>query len=71
LFFGPDGESGPERQVREAKAKAICRHCPVTWQCASYAVRQPEKWGVWGAAGEAERATMRRNYLRHLKGYAA
>jgi hypothetical protein len=27
LFFGPDGETEPERRIREAKAKAICASC--------------------------------------------
>ena len=29
LFFGPDGERQPERDIRERKAKAICASCPV------------------------------------------
>lgn len=34
LFFGPDGEPRPEREIREAKAKAVCASCPV----------QPNAW---------------------------
>jgi WhiB family redox-sensing transcriptional regulator len=71
LFFGPEDESGTERQAREAGAKAVCRPCPVKWQCGQYAVTAPEKWGTWGGIGEAERATVRRNYLRRQNGYAA
>ena len=29
LFFGPDGERQPEREIRERKAKAMCASCPV------------------------------------------
>ena len=29
LFFGPDGERQPERDIRERKAKEICAACPV------------------------------------------
>ena len=29
LFFGPDGERQPEREVRERRAKAVCASCPV------------------------------------------
>ena len=28
LFFGPDGERQPEREIRERKAKAVCASLP-------------------------------------------
>ena len=28
LFFGPDGERQPERDIRERKAKALCASLP-------------------------------------------
>jgi WhiB family redox-sensing transcriptional regulator len=70
VFFGPDGESGAERQAREAKARRVCAPCPVRRECLSFAVTTPQKAGYWGGTGEVERARIRRNYLRHLKGYA-
>jgi len=33
LFFGPDHEAPSEREIREAKAKAVCKVCPVRVQC--------------------------------------
>ena len=30
-FFHPDGERGPARARREAKAKEVCQHCPVLY----------------------------------------
>ena len=39
LFFGPDDEAWPEREIREAKAKAVCQLCPVHVQCLDYALR--------------------------------
>ena len=48
LFFGPDGERQPEREVRERKAKAVCAACPVRAECLTYAVSRPEKYGTWG-----------------------
>jgi WhiB family redox-sensing transcriptional regulator len=48
LFFGPDGERQPEREIRERKAKAVCAACPVRAECLTYAVSRPEKYGTWG-----------------------
>ena len=42
LFFGPDGERQPEREVRERKAKTVCAACPVQAECLTYAVSRPE-----------------------------
>jgi WhiB family redox-sensing transcriptional regulator len=64
LFFGPDGERQPERDIREAKAKAICDRCPVRDQCLDYAVGRPEKYGLWAGLGEDERASERRRRMR-------
>jgi WhiB family redox-sensing transcriptional regulator len=64
LFFGPDGERQPEREIRERKAKAVCAACPVRIQCLDYAVSRPEKYGVWGGMNEDERASERRRRMR-------
>lgn len=55
--------------MREANAKAICAGCPVRRPCGQFAVVNGIKWGTWGGFSEAERARIRRNYLRHLRGY--
>jgi len=59
LFFGPDGERQPEREIRERKAKAVCAACPVRAECLTYAVSRPEKYGTWGGLNEDERASER------------
>ena len=64
LFFGPDGERQPERDVRERKAKAVCASCPVRAECLAYAISRPEKYGVWGGLNEEERASERRRRMR-------
>lgn len=64
LFFGPDGERQPEREIRERKAKAICVTCPVRAECLEYALSRPEKYGVWGGLNEEERASERRRRMR-------
>jgi WhiB family redox-sensing transcriptional regulator len=64
LFFGPDGERQPERDIREQKAKAICASCPVRAECLNYALSRPEKYGTWGGMNEEERAAERRRRMR-------
>jgi WhiB family transcriptional regulator, redox-sensing transcriptional regulator len=64
LFFGPDGERQPEREIRERKAKAVCADCPVRVECLNYALSRPEKYGVWGGLNEEERAAERRRRMR-------
>ena len=64
LFFGPDGERQPEREIREQKAKAVCVSCPVRADCLIYALSRPEKYGAWGGLNEEERAAERRRRMR-------
>jgi WhiB family transcriptional regulator, redox-sensing transcriptional regulator len=64
LFFGPDGERQPEREIRERKAKMVCASCPVQAECLNYAVSRPEKYGTWGGLNEEERASERRRRMR-------
>lgn len=64
LFFGPDGERQPERDRREARAKAICAQCPVRAECLNYALSRPEKYGTYGGLNEDERASERRRRMR-------
>ena len=54
-FFHPEGERGRARSLREARAKAICRSCPVLMQCRSHALKVGEPYGVWGGLSESER----------------
>ncbi|HEY0935950.1 MAG TPA: WhiB family transcriptional regulator [Trebonia sp.] len=64
LFFGPDGERQPERDIRERKAKQVCASCPVRMDCLNYAVARPEKYGTWGGLNEDERSAERRRRMR-------
>ena len=64
LFFGPDGERRPEREIREAKAEAVCASCPVQAQCLDYALGNSIKHGIWGGLNEEERARERRRRAR-------
>jgi WhiB family redox-sensing transcriptional regulator len=64
LFFGPDGERQPGREIREAKAKAVCESCPVRHECLDYALRNSVRYGIFGGLGEEERALERRRRKR-------
>lgn len=64
LFFGTGGELRPEREIREAKAKAVCASCPVRAKCLDYALGNSIMHGVWGGLNEEERARERRRRAR-------
>ena len=56
LFFPPSNtERREDREVREARAKAICRECLVQRECLEYAIRLGEMHGIWGGLNETER----------------
>ena len=53
LFFPDQGQSA-------AEAKAVCRGCPVRFECREHAMRNGERFGVWGGLSERDRRRMRR-----------
>lgn len=55
MFFHPANERGGTRRRREVVAKTICFSCAVRLECADYAIRAREPYGVWGGLTEAER----------------
>ncbi|MQA10682.1 MAG: WhiB family transcriptional regulator [Pseudonocardiaceae bacterium] len=65
LFFHPDAERGYAREQRVARAKAICRSCPVLVECRNHALTAEEPFGIWGGLDETERreAVARRRQL--------
>lgn len=64
LFFGPDGETEPQRQLRERRAKAVCASCPVRVECLDYALAHHVRYGIWGGLNEHERSAERRRRTR-------
>lgn len=66
-FFGRDGESRAERDIREAYAKDICDLCPVRQACLEEALRDAPQHGVWGGLTADERTAERRNVLRRKR----
>ena len=59
LFFHPEGERGPARADREARAKTVCLGCQVIRQCRDHALAVKEPYGVWGGLSVAERKEIR------------
>lgn len=55
VFFHPEGERGPARRRRDARAKEVCGTCPVLAQCREHALAAREPYGVWGGMTEDER----------------
>lgn len=53
LFF-------PERGSSTSDAKAVCRACVVRVDCLEFALRNGEKFGIWGGMSERERRRVRR-----------
>ena len=58
--FFPVGTSGPALLQTE-QAKAICRRCPVTIECLSWAFDSGQDHGVWGGMSEEERRAVKRH----------
>jgi WhiB family transcriptional regulator, redox-sensing transcriptional regulator len=62
LFF-PDGEIR-SAQAQVKTAKLICRGCPVSVTCLSWALASGEEAGIWGGLTEDERRTLHRRARR-------
>jgi WhiB family transcriptional regulator, redox-sensing transcriptional regulator len=67
FFFHPEGERGPARANREARAKQICQGCAVLEQCRRHALAVHEPYGVWGGLSESERDAIIRDRERTLR----
>jgi WhiB family redox-sensing transcriptional regulator len=60
LFF-PDGDVRSARaQVKTAKL--ICRGCPVSATCLSWALASGQEAGIWGGLTEEERRRLHRGH---------
>ncbi|MGH9022734.1 MAG: WhiB family transcriptional regulator [Acidimicrobiia bacterium] len=53
LFF-------PERGASTREAKSVCAGCAVRVECLEFALRNHEKFGIWGGLSERERRRIRR-----------
>ena len=64
-FFPAQGESD-----LVARAKTVCRECPVRAECLEYALTAGEHYGVWGGKSEAQRKRLRSERVRARRGAA-
>ncbi len=71
VFYHPEGERGPARENRIARAKAICSTCPVVNQCRDHSIKTREPYGVWGGLSEDERFSVIALIDQKLKGNAS
>ena len=60
LFFHPQNERGSSRSRRDQSAKRVCASCTVRLECADYAIRAREPFGVWGGLSEDDREAILR-----------
>ena len=59
LFF-PVSETGPSREQAD-RAKAVCRTCPVVFDCLQWAIDAAIRDGVWGGLTAQQRRHLTRN----------
>ena len=52
------------------RAKAFCAGCVVREDCLEYALRNGEKFGIWGGMSERERRRIRRQRALARRGLA-
>jgi WhiB family transcriptional regulator, redox-sensing transcriptional regulator len=45
--------------VQLARAKSVCRGCPVCWDCLHYALATGQQHGVWGGMSPEELRSLR------------
>lgn len=50
----------PEKGGSTREAKRICASCDVKQQCLEYALKNDERFGIWGGLSERERRKLRK-----------
>ncbi len=50
----------PEKGGSTRDAKSICNSCEVQAECLEYALRNDERFGIWGGLSERERRKLKR-----------
>lgn len=50
----------PEKGGSTREAKAVCAQCQVRQECLSYALKNDERFGIWGGLSERERRRLKR-----------
>lgn len=60
-LYYPDAGDGGGAAHYVKQAKKACKGCPIIMQCAEYAVKFNEEYGVWGGLSPMDRKAIRRN----------
>ena len=66
VFF-PDVPAGGSGAREYARAKALCKDCPVRTHCLSYAIAHKIPYGVWGGTTQAERRRIPKERRRAIR----
>lgn len=55
----PDERGGGDAVAR---ARAVCKRCPLKKDCLEHALRVPEEFGMWGGTTARQRRIIRKRY---------
>ena len=55
VFFGEEKPTREERLIALRAAVAVCTDCPVRVPCATYAVDEGLRYGIWGGLSPERR----------------
>lgn len=59
IFYSHEDKHGRVRNNPDARfAKRVCGLCPVRLECLITALRDDEKYGIWGGLDHAERSAL-------------
>jgi WhiB family redox-sensing transcriptional regulator len=59
MFFASERDTGAtQRRILREQAKQVCRSCQVCHACLDHALKQPERYGIWGATTPRKRQKM-------------
>jgi len=55
-YFFPEDVPNPEERAEMTEvAKSMCRRCPITEECFTYALETNQRYGIWGGTSPSER----------------
>lgn len=65
VFFAEGGKGGDPRRsvIHREHAISICTACDVRLQCLNFAIRNEERWGIWGGVNLSKMTGAERNAL--------
>lgn len=66
LFF-PIGYVGQANEAQVAEAKSVCRRCPSSADCATWAIDNGMADGIWGGLTPDERRALRRRFAPTIR----